>query len=423
MELLEKLLLDVLYIIEHVSVCYVVLKQPWKIGGKKRLWGLLISFSLYFFWQLTVGESGILQAIVIFIFFCCLFEMPVAQTAAVFVVSSLFTVLLEAAVSVLQTVYFRQADVIQITIAVIAVVWLYHLVLGRKLEKEFFQLPLSLWWLIGGFLFIFALTFAFLKFVIIKFAENNKAVIIGNMLICFAGMAVCGLMLAMMYYFNKTACYRNQKETAETYNEQQKEYFDRLLKKEQATRQFRHDITGHLLAVEEMCKNGNSVKAGEYVNTLLAEVSSVSKAQYDVGNEIVNVIVNYYFSPVKGNCMVHVSGYMGEETGILSSDLCVLVSNLAKNAVEAVMQLPEEMREIRFEVAQGRDYLHIRTENTCTGNYLCDKNGILKTTKRDTENHGYGMKSMEQIIRKYGGRSEIQKEEGKFAVEIYLKVN
>ena len=113
---------------------------------------------------------------------------------------------------------------------------------------------------------------------------------------------------------------------------------------------------------------------------------------------------------------------MGEETGILSSDLCVLVSNLAKNAVEAVMQLPEEKREIRFEVAQGRDYLHISMENTCMGNYLCDKNEKLITTKRDSKNHGYGIDNIEQVTRKYKGRFEVQKDSGKFSVGIYLKL-
>lgn len=424
MEIVERLLLDVLCIIEHVLVCYAVLKQPWKTGGgKKEILGPLISFFLYFFSQFTVGEMGILQLMVIFVFFYSLFEMPFSQTAAVCTVSVFLTALLENTVFVLQTVNLSQRDRIQTVMAVIMLVWLYHFVIGRRLEKEFFQLSLSLWWIMGGILFILTFSLVFQKFVIIMLAKNKKVFIMGNALVCFTGVAVCGLMLAMVYYFNRTACYRSQKETAEIYNEQQKEYFDRLLEKEQATRQFRHDIIGHLLAVEEMCKTGDGVKAGEYVNTLLAEVTSISKAQYDLGNEIVNVIINYYFFPVKESCSINVNGHMGEETGLLSSDLCVLVSNLAKNAVEAVMQLPEEKREIRFEAAQGRDYLHIRMENTCIGNYLCDKNGKLKTTKRDTENHGYGMKSIEQIIRKYGGRSEIQKDSGKFAVEIYLKVN
>lgn len=423
MEIVERLLLDVLCIIEHVSVCYAVLKQPWKTGGgKKGMFGLLISFFLYFSSQLTVGEMGILQLLVVFVFFYSLFEMPFSKTAAVCAVSVFMTALLENTVFVLQTVYLSERDKIQTVMAVIVLVWLYHFVIGRKLEKEFFQLPLSLWWMMGGILFILTFSLVFQKFAIIMLAKNQKVFIMGNALVCFTGVAVCGLMLAMVYYFNRTASYRSRKETAEHYNEQQKEYFGRLLEKEQATRQFRHDITGHLLAVGEMCRNGDSEKAGEYVNTLLAEVSSVSKAQYDVGNEIVNVIINYYFSPLKGNCAVHVSGYMGEETGILSNDLCVLVSNLVKNAVEAVMQLPEEKREIRFAVARGRDYLHIGMENTCTGSYLCDKNGKLKTTKRDAANHGYGMKSIEQIIRKYQGRSEVQKDSGKFTVEIYLKV-
>ena len=86
------------------------------------------------------------------------------------------------------------------------------------------------------------------------------------------------------------------------------------------------------------------------------------------------------------------------------------------------MQLSEERREIRFEVAQGRNYLHIGMENTCTGNFCCDRDGKLKTTKKDTKNHGYGMKSIEQITGKYGGRLEIQKDNGKFAVDIFLKI-
>lgn len=423
MELLEKLLLDVLYIIEHISVCYVVLKQPLGLHGKKeRLWGLFISVFIYCLLLFTVGESSILRLAVVFMFFYYLFGLTFGRTAAVCVVSSLFSTLLETAVSALQTVYLSQVEVIRITIEVLVVVWLYHFVFGKKLEGEFFQFPLLLWWIMGGILSVLTLSLVFLKFAIIKYAGNYKAIITGNVLICFAGVAVCGLMLAMTYYFNKTACYRSQKETAENYNEQQKEYFERLLEKEQATRQFRHDIIGHLLVVEEMCKTGDGVKAGEYVNTLLAEVSSVSKAQYDLGNEIVNVIINYYFFSVKESCSINVNGHMGEETGLLSSDLCVLVSNLAKNAVEAVMQLPEERREIRFEVAQGRNYLHIGMENTCTGNFCCDRNGKLKTTKKDTKNHGYGMKSIEQITGKYGGRFEIQKDNGKFAVDIFLKI-
>lgn len=423
MEVLGKLLSDILYIIELVSVCHVVLKQPWGISGKKeRLWSLLGVVLTYYFLWFTGSESRILWTVVVFLIFRYLFGMPFFQTVAVFIVSKLFTAMLEAAVNIQPTIPLGQTDVIQITIVVIVVVWLYHFIIGRKIDDEIFQLPLPLWAVTAGILFILVLSFVLLKIIMNEIVDQKQILVMGNVLFFMAGMAVCGLMIAMEYFFHRTARYKSQKEIAENYNEQQKEYFSRLLEKEQATRQFRHDIIGHLVAVEKLCADGNSKKAGEYVSTLLADVSAISKAQYDVGNEIVNVIINYYFAPVTDCCEIHVNGIMGEELGIQSSDLSVLVSNLAKNAVEAVMQLPEGERKIRFKVSQGRDYLHMHMENTCTGNFLYDKKGRLKTTKDDAKNHGYGMRGIEGIAGKYEGKHEVKADDGEFAVDVFLKV-
>ena len=423
MEVLEKLLLDVLYIIEHVSVCHVILKKQWNMEGKKeKLWSLLgFAFAYYVLW-FTGSESRIFWTVVVFLIFRYLFGMPFSQTIAVFIVSKLFTAMLEAAVNIRPAIPLDQTDVMQITIVVIVVVWLYHFIIGRKIDDEIFQLPLPLWAVMAGILFILVLSFVLLKFIMTKIVDQEQILVMGNVLVFMAGMAVCGLMIAMAYFFHRTARYKSQKEIAENYNEQQKEYFTRLLEKEQATRQFRHDIIGHLVAVEKLCADENARKAGEYVSTLLADVSAISKAQYDVGNEIVNVIINYYFAPVMDCCEVYVNGTMGGELGIQSSDLSVLVSNMAKNAVEAVMQMPEEERKIRFKVSQGRDYLHMHMENTCTGNLLYDKKGRLKTTKDDTQNHGYGMKSIAGIAEKYEGSHEVKADDGEFAVDVFLKV-
>ncbi len=422
MEVLWKLLEDILFVVENVSVCHVVLKQPWGIKGKKkRLWGLAGLALVYYILWFSGSESKILGIAVILWVFFYLFGLSFFRIVAVYIASALFATLLEAAVNVHHTDNLRQTEVIWVTIAVIAVVWLYHIVIGRRLDEEIFQFPLFVWGIMSGILFVFMLLIILLQTLVIKYVEKESLWIFKNILIGFGGITVCGLMIAMAYWINKTLKYKFQKEIAEIYNEQQKEYFQRLLEKEQETRQFRHDIIGHLVAVEKLCADDRTEKAKEYVSTLLAGVSSISRAQYNVGNETVNVIINYYFVPVKEKCEIHVSGNMGDELEISPNDLCVLVSNLAKNAVEAVMQMPEEERKIRFKVSQGREYLNMCMENTYSGKLLADRQGKLKTTKSDTVNHGYGMKSIAGITEKYEGKYEIKQDKNLFAMEVYLK--
>ena len=45
-----------------------------------------------------------------------------------------------------------------------------------------------------------------------------------------------------------------------------------------------------------------------------------------------------------------------------------------------------------------------------------------KTTKRDTENHGMGLRSIQETVKKYGGSMEITRQEGRFCLFLYLPV-
>ena len=42
------------------------------------------------------------------------------------------------------------------------------------------------------------------------------------------------------------------------------------------------------------------------------------------------------------------------------------------------------------------------------------------TTKSDTHSHGYGLKSIEKCVKKYGGEMKIETEDGKFVLFLYI---
>lgn len=117
-------------------------------------------------------------------------------------------------------------------------------------------------------------------------------------------------------------------------------------------------------------------KLGSYLDEMLSDISSISKYDYDVGNEIVNTILNYYLLPIKDKCKIEVKGYISDSLDIARRDLCILVSNLVKNAVEAVEQVSDKEKYIFFEIKSGNIFLQINMRNTCA-----EHTGITKLEK------------------------------------------
>ena len=66
-------------------------------------------------------------------------------------------------------------------------------------------------------------------------------------------------------------------------------------------------------------------------------ISQISKASYDVRNEIINTVLNYYLIPLKSNTSIKIKGFISNELNISMRDLCIISSNIIKNAAVAVV--------------------------------------------------------------------------------------
>ena len=100
-------------------------------------------------------------------------------------------------------------------------------------------------------------------------------------------------------------------------------------------------------------------------------------------------------------------------------DLFTLFGNLMDNAIEAVFPLPEEERSIRLTVNERLGIILIREENPVAQELKVEE-GKIKTTKKDAENHGFGLRSMELVAEKYDGALSAASEGGLFRLTISL---
>lgn len=425
---IEIMTVVVLAIVEKISFCYVILKKrrqkvPWKKGA-----GLAATVIIFLaLWLQGYGYYPVLYIMleaICFFLVQFLYGMGLTESVRIWLFTFSFLAIVEnVIINIKNLIVGQQSQFFSIffcSIVVILFLWLYHVLIGKKIDREKFQLPVRLWVLVEGILFVYMLMVTYFSH-LLKFIQPVRLVIIGAVLSVLGGVGTFGTILAIMYYFNGTAKYKIQSEMAENYNAQQREYFLNLLEREEETKRFRHDILGHFLRIQGICGEGDS-KIKEYISELLESIGKLSDKQFDVGNEIVNVMINYYFVPLRDTCDIAVKGYTGEFPAVSDVDLCVVVSNLAKNAAEAVSSVANGRGAIRFFISEGNHYLSIRVENTYEEDIVFGKEGLPKTSK-EKGSHGYGVWNVKEAVEKYQGKLKIKAENNWYIAEVFMTIS
>lgn len=102
-----------------------------------------------------------------------------------------------------------------------------------------------------------------------------------------------------------------------------------------------------------------------------------------------------------------------------SSDIFSLFGNALDNAIECVSEYDDDKRIISLKVIRQEKITLISIENYCDKEIIYD-GGLPVTTKKDKNLHGFGIKSINYIVRKYDGVVKIKNENNMFSLTIVL---
>jgi len=101
-------------------------------------------------------------------------------------------------------------------------------------------------------------------------------------------------------------------------------------------------------------------------------------------------------------------------------DLYTLIGNIIDNAIEATMNLKNKnLRVISVNVSHKNGISSIRCDNYYEGT-LNIENGIYKTRKIDAKNHGFGIRSIDVLAKKYGGFVDIKTDNQIFVLRVSI---
>ena len=217
-----------------------------------------------------------------------------------------------------------------------------------------------------------------------------------------------------------------EKELTALYNQRQTEqrYYEMAVNNMAEIKEIRQNYTGQLQTLYSLLEEGeHNLEIKELLDSSAQKLQSTSMKRY-CENSIVNAILTIKSSNAKEkNISVESECGIPEEIGIEMIDLCSLFTNLLDNAIEACEKSEDVLqKEISIHAGVRGGYLTVKTENTYSQPVLREKGKFL-TSKADQVNHGYGLKLIDDIIRKYEGNLKIDTQDGVFRVVAMLKIS
>ena len=176
------------------------------------------------------------------------------------------------------------------------------------------------------------------------------------------------------------------------------------------TAKIRHDIKNQLIVIKGLINTGNSEEAAELIKELETDVNASKEKEY-CSVPIVNALLFEKEKTCIKEGIDFVSDISISDTGCISKNhLCSIFSNLADNAINECKNLTLGEKKIIIKAAQKNGFISIQCENTAEKN----KRGII----RPSESKGYGMKILQDIASRYGGRYKCEIDEGKCFSEV-----
>lgn len=195
---------------------------------------------------------------------------------------------------------------------------------------------------------------------------------------------------------------------------EQKKYYELLLQKEEMTKKIRHDMKSQLGCLGRFLENEEYERAKEYLGELIGGIQRLN-ILVSTGNDVVDIVVNDIVQGEK----IHLNwkGRIPSKLNMTNAEICILFSNLLKNAAEAVRDVKDKTVNVTIKV-KGHHLL--LEESNQTSNPVIIEEGRLKTTKHDKEKHGIGSQNVREIVEKYNGSVSYYCEAQIFRVNIIL---
>lgn len=237
------------------------------------------------------------------------------------------------------------------------------------------------------------------------------------MAVCLVVGSIVFLLTSIILIMNHIS--KNHFERISTINEKlirsQERYYTMLLKKEEETRQFRHDINNHLNCMRILFNEKRYNELEKYFDNIGASVKNL-RSELQIGNNLISAILKDE-SDKHPDVSVDIVGRIPPTLRINNMDICTIFYNLFDNAFTAAECSEKKSVEISVKLL-GKN-LFFTIKNTISHKIEIVDN-ILTTEKHDKRDHGFGSGNAVRCAEKNGGELIYKCSDTHFLAELIL---
>jgi len=183
-------------------------------------------------------------------------------------------------------------------------------------------------------------------------------------------------------------------------------------------KKLKHDLKHYLTTAAELIANEKPFEAKAYIEKIVDEKINSSSVGVTTGSAVIDAVINNKIAlcnskEIKMKCAIDTQF---DRTNDI--DISILLSNLLDNAIRGC---DKSKPYIELIIGHNKSMTYVVVKNNISASVLTD-NPNLETDKDNKAEHGYGIRSIKDIAKKYDGSVEFSEEDGKFIAEIWLKM-
>lgn len=279
---------------------------------------------------------------------------------------------------------------------------------GRIFSHKVYELPISYWII----LFISPAISLVALVVFDIYLMNNVEI---NWIITLVPPVAFIYMNFMLFRLFETYSSKVRLSVMEQMERKEKENYEILKRNENELRKLKHDMKNHIMIVQEYLRLDNTKSARDYLNGIQKELENISSVVY-TGNSEIDAAINIGYRNAKESEIEYkVQILANTKLKISPADTCTILCNAIDNAIEACQACENKYIYIELKIAESEFLIHIENSTVIQGG-----EGEFTTTKADKKRHGFGIKSINYICKKYNGYSQYKVKNGVFYFDVFL---
>jgi len=204
--------------------------------------------------------------------------------------------------------------------------------------------------------------------------------------------------------------------------EVQKTYYPAILEKEEELREARHDFRHHMAVIRELADIGDLDKLKAYADSFDRRIGFAAGQAY-CKHYVTDMLLRMYAGlAARQDTAFMVEAFLPETLPFDDVNICVILSNLLENALEASIRIPERDRRITVRLRCGMNRLGISVDNSFDGNL--EPRGALFLSRKRSGREGVGIQSVRAVCARYGGSAMFgARENTLFHAEVLLPLS